>query len=110
LKEPLTQLRLGKQAQVRPLPQGERIALPLNPRKIRHAVHRITEPCQQSQPERPFFRVWIIHHHAIKKGIDRRAQRGQRRHRVFEIFGLDSCCGLGLGAVEGVEEGGLFLP
>jgi hypothetical protein len=72
--QPLTQLRLtsyafgfgGKSAQ--PSPTGE--GLPLNPRKIRNLANRVTEPCQQSHPKRPFFRVWIIHHHAVKKRVN----------------------------------------
>ncbi len=70
-----------------PLPQ-ERDKLPLNPRKIRNLANRVTEPCQQSYPKRPFFRVWIIHHHAIEKRINGCAQTGECRHCAFEIFGL----------------------
>ena len=74
---------------------------PLYLRKIRNPVNRVTHSLQQSYPKRPFIRVWVIHHHAIKKRINRRAERGKRSHRGFEILGLDRGGGQRFGIIKG---------
>src|SRR3546814_13271680 len=88
------------------LPSMTGRALTLYLREIGDAVHRITEPRQQPEPPRADRFIGVVDHHAVEKGVDRRAERGERGHRVGEAFFGDGGGGRGLGGVERGEQSG----
>src|SRR3546814_1511742 len=75
----------------------------LYPRQIGDAVHRITETREQPETGRAAFRIGIVDHHALEKGVDRGAERSERGHGVGEALLGDRGGGGGFGGVRSAE-------
>src|SRR5690606_27976538 len=67
-------------------PSRARLRLSLNLREIGDPMHRAGEAREQAEPIGADRLVGVVDHHAVEKGIDRRAQAGERGHRVGEAL------------------------
>ena len=69
-------------------------------------MHRVTNTRQKGETSRALFRVGVVDRDVLEERIDRRAQRGERRHRRLEILARDCIGGSRRGGIERGDQRG----
>ena len=77
-----------------------RVALPLDPGKIRHRPRRLADFVEQLEPVLAPVGGGHVHRHLFEERIDIGAQLGDRRHRAFEVLARNRLGGLFLHGVD----------